>query len=500
MSNKESDKGKTFTGRFQGMLKYGFGTYKGLVTLIIAYLTLAILFLGTFSQPIIEIFGKPLIPIVLDDAFQFSRIIMLYHSLAMPFLAAVVFLVLDTCNVREKFKPHIKWPILVGSLLTSTMGLTFAYILQRNMIAHAFFILGLCLVFYGGVVLLIGTVPTKNFPDYEKNKDGSYLGRLNLEQLNIMLVAFCLLITASIAAYVGANIGNSQGLFIDSPQVFSSPWMQVFSFPFLAEDWLRFEHETLPYLRMIIAHLHNMLAMIDVAVLLIVFRRIKVTKLWYLVAQILIIPGTLITSIGAWLVVPGYEDAHVIINVGAAFLLSASLILVIFGFIQISKKVLGENYETASIWKRFISVFKDSVNFGLYWLFIWVNFVVTAPGVYTALNLDYVRSKSWIQERTFASGHWHVLATLTAMMVLLFYIDYINMKGVLRTIIGWFVTVGSLVGFGAALYYMMVDYNSSFAMIITDIGVMALFAAIGSFCIYQLVKILKGDRSKEIEQ
>lgn len=37
-------------------------------------------------------------------------------------------------------------------------------------------------------------------------------------------------------------------------------------------------------------------------------------------------------------------------------------------------------------------------------------------------------------------------------------------------------------------------------MIVTDIGLMALFAAIGIFCIYQLVKILKGDRSKETEQ
>jgi hypothetical protein len=74
------------------------------------------------------------------------------------------------------------------------------------------------------------------------------------------------------------------------------------------------------------------------------------------------------------------------------------------------------------------------------------------------------------------------------------------MKGVLRTIIGWFVTVGGLLGFGAALYFMMVDNTSSFATIVTDIGLFALFAAIGIFCIYQLVKILKGDRSKEIEQ
>ena len=485
MSNNESDKGKTYSGRFQGMLKYGFGTYKGLVTLIIAYLTLAILFLSTFSQPIVEILGKPIIPIVLDDAFQTSRIIMLYHSLAMPFLAAVVFLVLETCEVREKFKPHVKWPILVGSLLASTMGLTFAYILPWNMIVHSLFIAGLCLVFYSGVVLLIGSFPTKNFPDYEKNIDGPYLGRLNLAQLNIMLVAFCLLVTASLAAYVGSNYGNLVAPALDFDSL-------------LAEDWLRLEHDL--YLRMIIAHLHNMLAMIDAAILLIVFRRTKVSKIWLLISHILIIPGTLITSIGAWLVVPGFEKAHVVINVGAAFLLSASLILVIFGFKQISETVLGENYATASIWKRFISVFKDSVKFGLYWLFIWVNFVVTAPGVFTAFNLDYIRAQPFAQERTFASGHWHVLATLTAMMVLLFYIDLINMKGILRTIIGWFVTVGGLVGFGAAIYFMMVDNSSSFAMIMTDIGLMALFVAIGIFCIYQLVKILKGDRSKEIEQ
>ncbi|MHA1221884.1 MAG: hypothetical protein ACTSP3_01235 [Candidatus Heimdallarchaeaceae archaeon] len=462
--------------------KYGFGTYKGLVTFIIAYLTLAILFLGTFSQPVIDIFGRALLPIHLDDSYKVSRIIMLYHSLAMPFLAAVVFLVLDTCNVRPKFKAHIKWPILVGSILTSTMGLTFAYLSPWNMIVHAFFIFGLSLVFYSGVVLLIAVFPTKNFPGEETNRNGPAIKSFNLEQLNLALVALCLLITASLGAYVGANYGNTGAIAPDFNSI-------------LAESMLRSEHDL--YTRMIIAHLHTMLALIDAAVLLIVLHNTKVSKTWNLVSHILITPGIIITSVGAWLVVPGLENAHVIINVGAAFLLAAALILVVFGFKETSKSVLGEKYETASFLSRFGAIFKDSVKFGLYWLFIWVNFVVTAPGIYSAIKLDEIRSQPFDQEYSFAVGHWHVLAVLTAMMVLLFFIDQINIKGILRTITGWLVTVGGLAGFGAAIYFMMVDNSSSIAMIVTDLGLTLLFSAIGIFCVYQLVKIIQGKTRTE---
>jgi len=60
------------------------------------------------------------------------------YSIAMPFLAAVVFFILDLFPIRKKVESHVKWPIFYGSMLTSISGLTYAYILQENMIFHGF--------------------------------------------------------------------------------------------------------------------------------------------------------------------------------------------------------------------------------------------------------------------------------------------------------------------------------------------------------------------------
>ncbi|MHA1928349.1 MAG: hypothetical protein ACTSV2_07195 [Candidatus Thorarchaeota archaeon] len=460
--------------RLKGFAKW-LGSYKGLITATIVYEFCLIAFLGSFSEPVVQMFGAPLIPIILDPATRISRIIMLYHSLAITFLAAVVFFVLDIMDVRTKYETMIKWTMLPGFLLTSLAGMTFAYLLPQNWVAHSLFIFGQSIVFISGVLLAIAVFPTKSF--LEERGQNHWGGKI--AQWSLFLTAVCLLVSATIGAVAGSYFGNG----------FES---------FLAEDLLRFEHDLFD--RMIIGHLHIMLALIDAAVLLLVFRYAnrEQSGRWYLVAMILTIPGTLIMSAGAWLVLTGWESAHTLITIGSSFSLSAALILVLSGWKKTAMDALGEAYSSSPWLQRIVSVLKDPVLFGLYFLFIWVNVVVTFPGITLAINLDEFRAGPWEIERTIAAGHWHVLATLTAMMVFLLTLDHMKVKGIARQIIGWITVAGSVVAFLFAIYYMFPHFgvDPAFAFFVTDLGIILLFAGLAIFCVHQLVELILGKKEE----
>ncbi len=471
---------QTNQGGFRAFISW-LGTYKGLITATIVFEFVLVAFLSTMSQPIVDMLGGYILPIYLDPSHEaaVARTIMLYHSLAITFLGAVVLFALDICDVRPKFANLVKWTIVPGYLLTTTTGLIFAYILHGEMITHALFLVGLTLVFFSGILLLAGIWPTKNFP--ERKEEGPYIKGINLAQWNLVIVAICLLTSAVLGASVGAYFGSGVE-------------------PFLAEELLRLEHDI--FERAIIGHLHIMLALIDSALMLIVFRWTNPEQKgrWYLIGMILAIPGTIVMSIGAWLVPVGYEKAHMVINVGATFALMAALILMVFGWIKTSKDVLGENYDTASMGQKIIAVFKDPVRFALYFMFMWVNVVVTAPGIYLAFNLEYFRSIDFALELAIAVGHWHVLATLTAVIALLLAFDYLNVRGIPRQIIGWTLFVASVVAFFFADAYMFeqeLGIPRSIASTGIDIGLILLIAGIGLFCIYMLAEIIQGRYERE---
>ncbi|MHA1771806.1 MAG: hypothetical protein ACTSYL_07735 [Candidatus Thorarchaeota archaeon] len=466
---------QTSNGRFHAFIKW-LGTYKGLITATIVFEFVIVAFLSTMSQPVVDMLGGYILPFNLDPSHEatVARTIMLYHSLAITFLGAVVLFALDICDVRPKYENLVKWTIVPGYLMTTITGLIFAYILPGEMVTHALFIVGLTLVFFSGVLFLIGVWPTKNFP--ERKEEGPYIKGINLAQWNLAIAALCILISATLGASVGAYFGSGVE-------------------PFLAEELLRLEHNI--FERAIIGHLHIMLALIDTALMLIVFRWTNPEQKgrWYLLGMILAIPGTIIISVGAWLVPVGYEKAHTVINVGATFALMAALILMFFGWVETSKKVLGENYDTASLGRKIIAVFKDPVRFALYFMFMWVNVVVTAPGIYLAFNLEYFRTIDFAIELTIAIGHWHVLATLTAVIALLLAFDYLNVKGVARQIIGWSLLIASIVAFFFADAYMFeqeLGIPRSIASFGIDIGLILLIAGIGLFCVYMLSELIRG--------
>jgi len=413
-----------------------FGTLPGLMLVAVAWDALLVATLAPFSGPLQGLGLAELLRLDFSDAHRVSRIIMLYHSLAIPFVAALVYLVLDrmpigsSCEERlSKGVRAIATPVTVGYMLTSVGGMTFAYG-GRNWIFHGIYLVGLSLVFYAGVLLAIALWPGRRWA--EDPARFSHLAGIPLERLAFFMVAIFTLVSAAIGGAAGAFFGNGMEAF-------------------LAEDIVRVDPHTLFEL-MIIAHLHIMLTLIDVMILLIVIRTYRVEGRVHKVAVPLTIVGTIIVTFATWSVI-GWEGAHKVINVGSAFLLPGAILVAIWGFSRLVRDGVGDG--PAGTGQKLRALFRDPVRFGIFFELIFVNVVVTVPGVYVAFNLDTYRTAAYLAvERTILVGHWHVLATLSAVIVLMLIADRLGTRGWVRQTVGWGLLAGSTLSFLFVNVYM----------------------------------------------
>ena len=207
---------------------------------------------------------------------------MLYHSLAIPFVAALVYLILDQVPMGSeeeagKVRRSIVVPITVGYMLTSLGGMTFAYG-GRSWIAHGIYLVGLSLVFYAGVLLAIALWPSRRWATDPARY--AHLAGIPLERLAFFLMALFTLVSAAIGAAAGAFFGNGMVAF-------------------LAEDIVRVDPHT-TFQLMIIANLHIILTLIDVAILLLVVRTYRVKGRAKKIAVPLTIVGTFIMTFSTW--------------------------------------------------------------------------------------------------------------------------------------------------------------------------------------------------------
>ncbi len=289
-------------------------------------------------------------------------------------------------------------PVTVGYMLTSMGGMTFAYG-GRNWIAHGVYLVGLTLVFYAGVLLAIALWPSRRWATDPARH--AHLKGVPLERLAFFLVAVFTLVSAAIGAAAGAFFGNGFEAF-------------------LAEDIVREDPHTLFQL-MIIAHLHIMLTLIDVMILLLIIRTYGVKGRAHKLAVPLTLIGTIIVTLATWSVI-GWEGAHKAINAGSAFLLPGAILVAIWGFAHLMRQGLEPG--RAGTGQKIRALLRDPIRFGIFFELIFVNVVVTVPGVYVAFNLETYRLPAYLEvERTILVGHWHILATLSAVIVLFLIAD-----------------------------------------------------------------------------
>jgi len=410
------------------------GTLPGLLVVAVTWDALLVASLSPLSGPLRPLGLADLFGIDLVGAVRVGRIIMLYHALAVPFVAALVYLVLDQVPVgaaeeQRRARRSIVVPVTAGYMLTSVGGMTFAYG-GRNWIAHGLFLVGLSLVFYAGVLLAIALWPSRRWATDPARY--AHLAGISLERLAFFLVAVLTLASAAIGAAAGAFFGNGMEAF-------------------LAEDVVREDPHTLFQL-MIIAHLHIMLTLIDVMLLLLIIRTYGVKGRAHKLAVPLTLAGTIIVTLATWSVI-GWEGAHKAINAGAAFLLPGAIVAAIWGFAHLMRQ--GVEPGRAGRGQKIRALLRDPIRFGIFFELIFVSVVVTAPGVYTAFNLETYRLPAYLEvERTILVGHWHILATLSAVIVLFLIGDRLGMRGWARQVVGWGLLVGSSLAFVFVQFYM----------------------------------------------
>ena len=438
---------------------------RGLLLMATAWDALSVALLGMFSEPMTKIID---LPITLAEADRVGRIIMVYHALAVPFVAAIVYFILDVVPTTEKLSRAIRRTITPGYMLTGIGALTFAYV-GRSWVFHVTFLIGMALVFYAGVLLTVGLWPWRH-----PNTDPAYahIGSLSLERTAFFIVAAATLVSVLIGAGVGMFFGNG----------FEAV---------LAEDIVR-QERNLGELA-VIAHLHILLALIDVAIFLLVVRKFDLKGLLHKIAMPLTILGTVVMSGGCWSVILWEEIAHTIIYAGSSLVLLGALLMTISGIAQLVKNRSNEpgNRRLHAI----RTLLSKPLQFGLFFQMIWLQLVMVFPGLYTAVKLDEFRAWPLEAERRILTGHWHILATASAVMMILLVADRLNARGWMRQVLGWGVVLSANLAFTIALFYEFLppEANRDWTILYLDAGIGIFLIVLALFLVRRLIDLFSNN-------
>jgi len=468
-------------------LRYLFGSSKGLALGTVALIALQAAFMGMLSGPMAEwgvrdlwirLWGMDLNPMERE-----GRLIFLYHTFAIAVIAVEVYMLTGLYRIKESHKLVIHILITMGWLSTVIFGLLFAY-WGHNWTYHGLFLFGLSLVFAAGVWLAVAFWPWA--ADARLPEGSPYWrlrGGIDGERLAVFIMIVATLISAIYGAIPGAFFGHGFNVF-------------------LSEDIIRIPYHT-PLELAIVGHLHIMLVDIAVAAVFIVSRWVDFKGWTQKIAMPLNIIGTVIISIGAWLVVPMRPIAHHVINVGASFLMLASVFLAIYVWRRQIEKGLAEMgvpYDRASFGQKLRALFRDPLPWGATWQMLFMNLVVTAPGVFMAIKLEMFRSWLLREEKIGLVGHWHILAFIIATVLLLYYIDLAGLQGRPRRWMGWIIILGSDIATLAAnvliLKRMFVPEILEQPLVATtllvmDISLSLFLVALAAFLVWRLLDLFK---------
>lgn len=340
-----------------------------------------------------------------------GRIIMIYHSLSVPFTTAIAIWLLKFYEGRIKWIRLSLILLIPGAFVVAISGMIFSYTGLQSI--HDIFFFGQALAFLGGCFYLIS------------------IFNIHLENLNLVVLVSCILISVIFGAL--AALENFTGIIWGLGRPPNA---------FLAEYLVRKPSWDIVE-KLIIAHLHLIPALLSAAILLIFYRIVKIPIKLYKILLITTIPGIILMSVGAMILY------HYLSWVGSGILLICALIVAIIGWKEIIEKRLSNTGKLKAL-------FKDPVNFSKYFLLLFVNITVTIPGIYVGINLELYRSLEFEQlELEFVIGHWHILVVLIATILIFLTIDYFKVEGWPRKTTGWILTLGSLLTFGGTTLFIL---------------------------------------------
>lgn len=471
----------------QARFNYLFRSTKGLVLVAIALISLVTALWGMLSGPLkewgisavaVQLYGMKLV-----EGEREGRIILLYHTIALAVVAIETYLITALVRMKPQQQASINATITVGYITSLIFGLAFGYF-GHNFVFHGLFITGQALVFFAGLQLAVALWPWRaeyhvTDPAYAHTRGG-----VDLERVAFFAMAVVTLISAVFGAVAGSLFGNGFETF-------------------LAEDIVRQPVKN-PLQLAVIGHLHIMLELIAVALTLIVGRWLDFRGRLHQWAMPLMIIGTLIVAGGVWAVVPFEPIAHMIINVGAFPTLIASWLLVWFGWRKIAAARLAERgVQKAGFGQWLAALLHDPLKFGMLWQMIYMNFVVTAVGIFMAIRLDKaIRTWPLREEQVGLTGHWHILSGIIATIILLLYADMAKLRGKARQWFGWIVIIASDVAFAAVTLFETKRLFVSEAaqqplvdvvMIVSDAGLATVLLALAALMVWRLADLFRRD-------
>jgi hypothetical protein len=472
-------------------LGYLFTSTRGLALVAIAVIALVTAVWGTLSGPMVEwgvrdltvkLFNMDLI-----QAEREGRIIMLYHTIAMTIVAIEVYFMTEMLPMKRHEQVTINATITVGYLTSIIFGLFFGYF-GHNFVYHGLFLVGQSLVFFAGILLMAALWPWKK--EFRLKLDSPFAhtkNGLDLERVAFFVMAAATLLSAAFGAVTGSYWGNGHETF-------------------LAEDLIRNPIKTLLQ-KSIIGHLHIMLTLIAIAITLIVGRWMEFKGKLHKAAMWLMIVGTIIITTGALSVV-WVAWAHTIIYGGSVFVLLAALFYVIFTWDKLIREGTAD-IEKPNGFHKLRALLRDPLKFGPGWQMVFMNFTVSGIGIFMAVKLDEIfRVWPHREERITLTGHWHILASLIATIILMYFADLSGLKGKVRKWFGWTLIIMSDLAFASATIFSMkrlivpeTEQQSlvNTVMLLMDIGLAVVLLVLAIFMVWRLLDLFKknGNWSKE---
>jgi len=480
---------QSFNKRFH----YLFHSTKGLILVAIALLSLAVALFGMLSGPMadwgVKVVVVRILGMKLVQAEREGRLVILYHTIAMAVIAIETYMITGLLQMKENQRGAINATITAGYLAAMFGGLPFAY-WGHNWIFHGIYISGLVLMFFSGCMLAAALWPWRQeykvaSPEYAHTRTG-----YDLERIAFFVMALTTMISALFGAIPGSYFGNGFEAF-------------------LAENVVR-EPEKMVLNLSVIGHLHIMLALIAIACALIVGRWMDFRGVLQKMAMPLMIAGSFVLAMGTWLVVPFEATAHYIIYGGSTLAMLGALFMVIHSWRELILEGLArKGLVKGDILQSLAALVGDPLKFGATWQMVFMNFTVSGVGIFVAVRLDEIfRQWQFTDERSILTGHWHILATLTATILLLYYADLAGLKGKVRQWFGWLVIIFSDLAFGSVTVYELRRLFVSEAgqqplinatTLLGDIGLGTFLVVLAALMVWRLVDLFrkKGRWTKE---
>ncbi len=464
---------------------YLFKSTKGLILVGIALASLVSAFFGMLSGPmadwgikdvIVRFFGIDLV-----EAEREGRLVILYHVIAMIVVAIETYMITGLLEMKENLKVLINSTMTAGYLAVLFGGLPFAY-WGHVWAFHGIYIAGLSLIFFAGCVLLFALWPWRKEYRVTDNSYAHTKKGVPLERAAFFAMGSATIISALFGAIPGSVFGNGFTVF-------------------LAENVVRTPHKSVLDLS-IIGHLHIMLALIAICCALIIGRWMDFKGILHKLAMPMMIVGSLVLAMGTWLVVPFETAAHAIIYGGSTIAMLGALFLVIFSWRKLIREGLAEKgILKGNFGQRIGALLRDPLKFGATWQMVFMNFTVSGIGIFTAVKLDEIfRQWQFMDERSILTGHWHILATLTATILLMYYADLAGLKGKARQWFGWLLIIFSDLAFGAVTIYEMRRLITPEATqqplvntttLLGDLGLVTVLVVLATLMVWRLIDLFK---------